>query len=124
MASTPSRRAPFLPRPPDEEIDPALLDSLPDVEPNEPTFVPATQSDLGLLLETLQTEAQVLLAAQFARVHQQLLDHEDAMGARLAEANALVEQLREENSALLRRIDAFERAFSTLRTLTNDVDQV
>ena len=130
-----SRRHPFLPQPHEDEIDPALIEALPEVEPGqeavsiwevqpeaaaEPGWTPPTE--LREILDALQNEMAASAAAHMALVEGALASHVADLQARLADAHALVEQLREENAALVRQKDAYERAFSTLRDLTRNVE--
>lgn len=131
-----ARRTPFLPQLPAEDLDvlltEAVLDELPEVQPRAPPPFPladapgayagALPTELDLLLETLQAEAQLTLAAQFARVQEALAAHAAGLEARLAEADALVGELREENARLVHQNDLYERAFETLKGLTRDVE--
>lgn len=133
------RRNPFLPAIPEDDIDPALIDALPVVEPGQEAMPPWEQtppsvlgdghlaswpapSELREILDALSSEMAASAASHMARAEAVLAAHVADLHARLAEADAHIEQLREENAALLRQKDAYERAFSTLRDLTRNVE--
>lgn len=124
------RRNPFLPATPEDDIDPALIDALPVVEPGQEAVPPweetppswPARSELREILDALRGEMAASAASHMARAEAVLAAHVADLHARLAEADAHVEQLREENAALLRQKDAYERAFSTLRDLTRNVE--
>jgi hypothetical protein len=153
----PSRRTPFLSQAKDDDIDPSLLEGLPDVAEQPPLpfpladapgyeYVPESEpqpqpqpepepyaegepyaetpaGDLQLLIDTLHAEAQNALTAQFVRLAEELSARGGDAEARLAEALTTIEELRTENARLLRQIDHYDRAFQTLRSLTQDVDE-
>lgn len=119
MHKTVSRPAPVVD---DEEIDPGLLDHIPDVsEPHEPVrgIVP---NELQRVLSSLQREMQVVLSGELARVETNVVSLFADLESRLAEATLHIERLHEENAQLIRAKDRYENAFQTLKELTRDVE--
>lgn len=134
MAMRSSRGAPSSPPPSgsvEEEIDPGLLDHIPDVPAaTQPFQVEAAPEappvfdapEFRALLDTMQSQMQELLASEFARVEESVGSLFADMEGRLADADAALAQLREENSQLLHARDKYERAFQALKELARDVE--
>lgn len=131
MVAAPSRRIPFLPRPESEDDLHALLDELPEVAPKPPLPFPPADADaaiadeeLAILLETVQAETQLFVAAQHARLRAQIAARTPGADAvELAQLRAAVTELRDENARLLHQLDLYERAFRTLKDLAIDVEE-
>lgn len=130
MPRMPGRRIPFLPRSEreDEEHLDALLEELPEVDP-EPMLPfgaggarEAGPEDLDDLVRSLDAETQIFVSAQFARLRARL-DASAPSARELAEARALIAGLREENARLLRQLDLYERAFRSVKELASDVEE-
>ncbi|HUR69451.1 MAG TPA: hypothetical protein VM370_09410 [Candidatus Thermoplasmatota archaeon] len=111
-------RAPSQP-PPEEEFDPGLLDGIPDVEATR-SFPPA---ELHGLLGALEEEMHGLVRQEVARVEESVGALFADLEARLAGAQALVSDLREQNAQLVRARDRYDRAVAALKALADeDID--
>lgn len=71
----------------------------------------------------MQTQMQELLANEFARVEESLGSLLADMEGRLADADATLLHLRDENSQLVHVRDKYERAFQALKDLTRDIEE-
>lgn len=127
----------------DEEIDPDLLDQIPDVVAPAPAVRPArpftirappmmpappppepeAPASLRQLLDALQQEMEGVLAQEMTRIEHSVAGMFAEMEQRLAEANAAVEDLRNENAQLVHAKDKYDRAFAALKDLTRDVEE-
>lgn len=108
-------------RPPaiDEEIDPGLLDHIPDVVTHTPDHAP----ELQRLLAGLQHDMQTTLAEGFARVETSVASLFADLEARLADTTAALERASDENAQLTHARDRYERAFQALKDLTRDIEE-
>lgn len=119
-------RAPPTPVASEDEIDPGLLDHIPDVEfPGHVARAeePPAPTELQALLASLQHEMQGMLADGFARVEQSVADQFTDLEGRLTEAHVTIEELRAENAQLVHARDRYERAFQALKDLTRDIEE-
>lgn len=113
----------------DDDIDPGLLDHIPDVETHyvgrrvaSTSTVDVAAPELQDLLSALKMEMQSLLDEELTRVGSSVVTLFGDLEGRLAEAHAVIESLSNENAQLVRAKERYEHAFQALRDLARDVE--